>query len=744
MNDSIVIGITLLNGCATVKNRQHVIYVLLIIVLIGVLSFALNNYRSTKQFISNSVERETNELLSNFVTEVDRFSSERLAEVELIADYLSYLIEDGANVQDFLQQQLEKLSYYAGFGFIKPNGEIFTADGHSFVVSQKDTFQRALAGEVVFSDVFELHQDPSQKVIAISVPVMDKTNTVIGVLSTVVNMSTIISSVADESNLPGTIFLLKNEELLFSSSPASIIEKELNLIEKNAPYIYSDTAGTIMIDSNSAHFMLFKHAWNGFVVIVDSVTNDDRKNIAQSYWNNLFLVIATIVLVVWALFYAIQLEKSEISQARRDLLTKLDNRLALELHLQKKIDSQPGKTFVLYFISLDRFREVNERFGFQTGDQIIYSISRLIKTLPGKIGVYRVGNEEFVLTTNESSIEGQKEYAEKIVRLLEQPLKLGNEGFVWLTASVGIRASSAADTVAKMMQDGIFASQEASKQGGNQAVYFCSKLAAASEQHRLLSHHLANAFSNGEFYLLFQPIYHIQTNKIVSFETLLRWKSPALGEIGPAQFIPLLEENDAIVKVGRWIIHQVAEQVKQWEVEGYTDFTVTINISVRQLQYSDFLQDIQRILHETKVNPNRIVFELTESIVAQNIDAAANILSTLNSWGIKTALDDFGTGYSSLSILKMLPFQIMKVDRAFVQEVESDGGESKAVLKGIIAIAKGLGLTTVMEGVETLEQLQLLQVMGADRIQGYYISKPLQQENAIAMLHSKQFLESNQ
>ncbi|QFF97674.1 EAL domain-containing protein [Psychrobacillus glaciei] len=716
--------------------RQKNINILLVIVFLSVLTFAFINYNSTKQLVLDSVERETNGLLNDFTLEVNRFSMARIAEMQLMAMHISHLLEKDEDITLFLHKQNANMPYFCGLGFITPDGEVNAADGTQFHVKQKESFVRAMNGENMFSSDFSLHQDPSQKVTAISVPVVNSEGKIIGVLSGVINMANIISELADESSLPGIVFLLKENEVIFSSQKEMVFEKVIPHSSQLLNEINKKTNGSWIVDTPTARFVKFQKTESNWVVIVDSISNHDTYKISKAFWNNIFMVLLTLSITFVVFIYVLRLENREKTQSKRDLLTGLGNRVQLEENLAKKLQYTSKKKITLFFINIDHFEDVNERNGYQIGDQLLFKVSRSLLELTGKQNVYRVSNEEFVITSYIDTIQEQRQFALTIVQMLEQPIYF-EEGNVLLTASVGVRSYSADDQVELMMRDAAFACKEANKSGGNQFVYFTEQLAKESENNRRIAKKIYQALENDEFYLVYQPIFSISVDQVVSFETLLRWKSPVLGEVGPVDFIPLLEENDSIVKVGSWVIRQVALQVKKWELEGYKDFTVTVNISVKQLQHPTFLRDVETILAETFVEPRMLIFEITESIVAQNIDSAKRILETLNSVGIKIALDDFGTGYSSLSILKMLPFQFMKVDRAFVMEVESDGGESRAILKGILEIASGLELTTIMEGVETKEQLLLLKEMGAHRIQGYYISKPVAPMIAVEFLSKK-------
>lgn len=722
-----------LKGVVVVMKKRMAIIILLLAVLSSVIFVATNSYKSTRNSILETIEKETDELRSNFANETKRFSNARITELQLIAAYLAIIDEQDKSMLPFLHKQNDKMPLFAGLGFISPEGQIFTADGEQFPVQQKESFEKALAGEVVFSDVFPLHQDPTQKVTAISVPVI-KADEVIGVVSGVVNMANVISELIEESDLPGTLFLFKGKDLVFSSIEGNEKSKVLKNLEQISEHVNEGVSGSILIDEKKAHFLKYERTFDDWLVVVDSSTNPKSERLEEAFWDSALLIIM-IVIVILAIYIYIRYEdKQEAVRTKRDLLTGLDNRTQLEEDLLMRLQKSPEKKFLLLLIDLDRFKEINERIGYQIGDRILFELSKRFRVFPNKVNLYRVDGDEFVLILNEETEEELKHTASSLLKRIELPIDLGAGSSIWLTASIGARTSKIEDNGDLIMQDATFATQEAKRRGGNRYVYFSKQLEEVSSHSRLVTKNLDTALENNELYLLYQPIYGIDAESIVSYETLMRWKNQELGEVSPADFIPFLEDSDLIIPVGRWLIKEVASQVLRWEKEGYTGFTVTLNVSVKQLIHPDFLTEVRKVLKETGVSPERIVFELTESVVVQHIEYAYEVLSTLNSIGIQTALDDFGTGYSSLSILKVLPFQYVKVDQAFVKEVELDGGVSKAILKGIIDIVISLELTTIMEGVETVQQFTLLKDMGAHRIQGYLISKPVLPHEAIKLL----------
>lgn len=710
--------------------RQRQVYILLTIILLTVVTLTIFNYKSSKSFVLETVQKETNELLDSFTDETNKFSNERVAELELIADYIVFL-ESEEEIVQFLSEQREKMPFFTSLGFITPEGEVLAGDGTRFPVNQIESFDRALQGETVFSDLFPFFQDATQLVTAVRMPII-KNDETIGVLSGVVNMGNVLGSIAKESNLPGTLFLLKENQLVFSSSDSEL-EKILPQVSNVLKEIQESEQGTILIDENTAHYVMYQRTEGDWTVVVDSFTDRMGDQISSIFWRNTWIVGFAFLILCGIYFYLRHNEKREENLLKRDLLTNLPNRVMLEECLKKDLDPQSFKKFTLFFINLDRFKEINERNGYQLGDRVLFETSRKIQTFAGRHELYRVGGDEFVLLVPLISEEEVDTIAVNLVKLMESPIELSSFESVWVTFSLGIRKSSLGDWPDLMMQDATFAVQEAKKQGGNRFIFFSQRLANQNERVRLIANNVVHALANQEYFMVYQPVYDLSTKKITSYEALLRWESPIIGQVSPVEFIPLLEESDLIIPVGRWILRHVITQLKLWEEEGHEDFHLAINISVKQMMHPDFLYDVKSIMYEMKISPLRLIFEITETVAVQNTELVVQILSELNNLGVKTALDDFGTGYSSLSILKMLPIQQVKVDRSFIVEMEQDGEKSLVILQGVLDIAKNLGMSTVMEGVETLDQLELLREMGAHKIQGYLISRPVVAELAIEL-----------
>lgn len=717
-------------GGDNVSNRQVQAYFLLVIILLTVVTLTIFNYKSSKEFVQETVKKENRLLLDNFTDETNKFSNERVAELELIADYIA-LLKTEEDIVQFLKNQREKMPFFSSLGFITPEGEVLAGDGSRFKVNQQESFDRALQGELVFSELFPYYQDSTQLVSAVRIPVFQDGN-IIGVLSGVFNMGNLVGAIASDSNLPGTLFLFRENQVIFSNS-----NHDFETAVPNGSQVLSQInatgQGTIIIDENKAHYVMYQHTSGGWTFVVDSYKEKTVQQISSIFWRNTMIVVLAIIFLCSILYYLKRNEQREENMLKRDLLTNLPNRVVLEERLKKGLNPQNFKRFTLYFINLDRFKDINERNGYQLGDRVLFETSRKIQAFAGKNELYRVGGDEFVLLVPAHSEEELRTRGLELVKLMEVPIELSSTESMWVTFSVGIRKSQLGDWPDLMMQDSTFAVQEAKKQGGNRFVFFSQELANQNERVRLIANNVVHALANNEFFMVYQPVYDLSTKNITSYEALLRWKSPTIGQVSPVEFIPLLEESDLIIPVGKWILRQVTAQLNRWEAEGHEDFQVAVNISVRQMMHPDFLHDVKSIIHEANISAQRLIFEITETVAVQNSELANQILTELNNLGVKTALDDFGTGYSSLSILKILPIQQLKVDRSFIVKMELEEDKSLVILQGILDIARNLGMTTVMEGVETLEQLDLLKNMGAQKIQGFLISQAVVAELAIEL-----------
>jgi diguanylate cyclase (GGDEF)-like protein/PAS domain S-box-containing protein len=383
----------------------------------------------------------------------------------------------------------------------------------------------------------------------------------------------------------------------------------------------------------------------------------------------------------------------------------------------------------LFYLDCDRFKWVNDTYGHETGDLLLKGMVDRVKACirPSDM-IARLGGDEFAILINGyESVQELEEMANSIILSLRNPWELRGNEFI-TTSSIGIAIypedGADIDTLLAHVDQALYESKE---QGRNRYHFYTKKLATKMERIMLLEDGLKGAVSKGHLHLVYQPKVNIQKGKMHGLEVLLRYTHPVLGEISPAEFIPLCEKLSIIDDVTEWVMRESFKQQKDWERNGYGQIHISINISPTTIEKPSFLQTVQYYLKQFKVNPESIEFELTEDALLHNIDAFKLILHDLKKTGIKISLDDFGAGYSSLKYLKELPIDILKIDRSFIMGVPFEEKE-KAIIESILSLTQRINGQVVCEGVETEEQLKFLQDNGCQIVQGYYFSRPLTKE----------------
>ncbi len=414
--------------------------------------------------------------------------------------------------------------------------------------------------------------------------------------------------------------------------------------------------------------------------------------------------------------------------AYHDSLTGLPNRALLADRLDRAmlaVDRSERRLAVM-FLDLDRFKTINDSLGHLTGDHLLKEVAaRLVQAVRASDTVARLGGDEFVvLLPGIRTLDESSQVAEKIIEALAAPFPFEGR-MLHITPSIGICVypDDGAD-VETLMRHADAAMYHAKASGRNNYQFFNQKMNLAAAQHFELESSLRGALAEGQFELYFQPIIEIATRRVHSMEVLLRWRRPGHGLVLPDSFIPILEENGQIVAVGEWVLRQACRQRVAWERDGWPPVPLALNLSPRQFMHRGLVESIQRTLDETGVDPSLIEFEITETALMQHGEHTLEILHQLNRMGIRLAIDDFGTGYSSLAYLKRFPVKKLKIDRAFVKELE-ESAEDRAIVAAIIALSDSLQLSVVAEGVETEGQFALLQANGCQYAQGYLFSEPV-------------------
>jgi len=431
--------------------------------------------------------------------------------------------------------------------------------------------------------------------------------------------------------------------------------------------------------------------------------------------------------------------------ATHDFLTNLPNRVLFHDRLQQAVARtiRSGSTGALFFLDLDRFKNVNDNLGHHVGDDLLKQVSeRLLKVCRASDTLARLGGDEFTLIVEDlKDTHGLAVIAEKILHAFADPFSL--DGYkLEISVSIGISVfpKDGAD-VNELIKHADTAMYSAKDSGRNTYRFYTQELTANAFEYFAIEIALQKALDRDEFFLVYQPQYNIMTEQMIGVEALIRWRHPEMGILSPGVFIHIAEYSGKIEAIGEWVIRAACAQCRQWDAEGLPAFTVSINLSRRQLVLPSLSRDVKNILDETGLAGDRLEFEITESAILEQKEVAYNNIKELQKMGIKLAIDDFGTGYSSMVNLKQFPLSRLKIDRSFVRDVSRDQND-EAIIRATIALGRSFNLDIIAEGVETLEQRDFLLKEGCHEVQGFLYSEPVLPEAISALLSLKKTMSS--
>jgi diguanylate cyclase (GGDEF)-like protein len=432
-------------------------------------------------------------------------------------------------------------------------------------------------------------------------------------------------------------------------------------------------------------------------------------------------------------------------EALHDSLTGLPNRTLLIERIEFTIAHAKRNSdynYALLFIDLDRFKTINDSLGHLMGDQLLIAVSNLLQEgLRENDIVARLGGDEFVILLDDiKSPRDVTLIGERIQRKLQAPFQLNGQN-IFTSASIGIVFGSASYIHASsLMRDADIAMYRAKDQGKARYEIFDNTMYHETLKLVELENSLRLAVKRNEFVLHYQPIMLLNNDhdKLVGFEALIRWQHPHKGFIPPGEFIPIAEDTGLILDIGEWLLEEACKQLYQWQQQfshlpQIGSLKMSVNLASQQLQEPHFIEKLDKILQKTGLNGNSLRLEITESVLIKPEGNIQNILKEIKSRDIKLSIDDFGTGYSSLSYLRRFPIDNLKIDRSFIEQMNFNT-ENFEIVKIIITLAKTLGMDTISEGVETIEQLNHLKALGCKFGQGYLFAKPLAPEVVESML----------
>lgn len=426
--------------------------------------------------------------------------------------------------------------------------------------------------------------------------------------------------------------------------------------------------------------------------------------------------------------------------ANYDSLTSLPNRRLLTDRMRHTLalSKRHDRSFAIIFVDLDRFKIINDTLGHAAGDELLIQVSeRLQSQIRSSDTLARLGGDEFVLLIEEiNSRETIAKISQNIIGQFSQAFHIENQEFT-TSSSIGISVyPDDGDDIGTLMKNADTAMYAAKDNGRNNYHFYRKEMNERAREKLALENDLHKAIANNEFFLVYQPKVCIKTGELIGAEVLIRWQHPIVGLIAPDQFISLAEETGLIIPIGRWVLQTACEKIIAWEKLGYASAKLAVNVSVKQFSSAEFMSEVKRILSVTGVSPELLELELTESLLMDTADSAIDTLCELKTLGFGLSIDDFGTGYSSLQYLSKFPIDLLKIDRSFISGL-NESVKSVAIVRAIIAMAKGLGLKVIAEGIEDDAQARLLLEFECDYAQGYFYSRPLSEEDYLEYLQER-------
>lgn len=430
--------------------------------------------------------------------------------------------------------------------------------------------------------------------------------------------------------------------------------------------------------------------------------------------------------------YALSRQKllTQISDLQNfDLLTNLNNRGAFLSALEKTIahSQRTNKPFAVLIFDIDHFKDINETMGHQFGDEVLKTTAdKLLKNIRESDYLARLGSDEFgIIATNLWDYECAASFSKRIIELFGSPLHIEKQK-IYLSTSIGIAMypydGSRPEELLSHVESAL---NKAKREGRSFYCFYDDKMNKQAHQRIQMEIDLRTGLEANQFELYYQPKINIESQEIDGIEALIRWNHPKQGIIPPNDFIPNAEKNRLIVPLGMWVLEEACKQSVAWQNMGMKPLPISVNLSTYQLDDLSFVPKVIEILNRTNMTPDLLEFEITESMLMNQIDRVSVYIRELRSIGIKFSIDDFGMGYSSLAYLKNLPVDILKIDRHFIKDLNGEKNADAELANAIISLGKVVNLKVIAEGVETKEQLQFLKDHNCDQVQGFFFTQPL-------------------
>lgn len=421
-----------------------------------------------------------------------------------------------------------------------------------------------------------------------------------------------------------------------------------------------------------------------------------------------------------------------------DPLTGLANRLRFREYLTDVLDEakKTSSVFALLCVDIDQFKRINDSLGHEVGDRLLQQVANRLAEQVQHALVSRLGDDEFtILLEKIGDMSRAVKTAQQILERIAQPFEIDGQE-LYVTASIGLSLYPFDGTdVSTLIKKADIAMCRAKAQGRNRYESYRYAMDQKLYEYFTLENNLRKAIAHKQLVTHFQPQLCLRTGKIVGVEALIRWQHPQLGFMYPDKFISLAEESGVIVQLDQWMLRTACHKLKGWRDYGFESLRLGVNLSAHQVRLKSLTEAIEQILIETDLDPGNICLEITESDIMRSVDRAVEVLTKLKKMGLQISVDDFGTGYASFHYLKQFPIDILKIDHSFVNGIPDDRNNT-AISTAIINMAQSMGLKVIAEGVETRQQLEYLQKLRCDEVQGFYFSRPVAENEVVGLLES--------
>ncbi len=432
-----------------------------------------------------------------------------------------------------------------------------------------------------------------------------------------------------------------------------------------------------------------------------------------------------------------QPDEDEEDNAQHDELTGLPNQHLFKDRLEQGLvaSKRINKSIATLILGIDRFNIINDGLGYTVGNLLLKSVAaRLQECFRESDTVAHIEGDRFGMVLQMTATNDGVTVAEKILKAIKQPFII-EEQEVTLTASIGISLfPTDSENIDQLIKYAESAMHHAKQQGGNHYLFFSNDMNTKAKKRIQMESGLRRALAQDEFVLYYQPKVDAGSQQIVGAEALMRWQDPDKGMISPADFIPTAEESGLIVPIGLWGLRETCRQNKQWQEKGIRPVRISVNVSGQQFLAADFVKEVKKALEDFALSPQHLELEITESLLMDNTGANIEKLQQIRDLGCHVSIDDFGTGYSSLSYLTRFPISALKIDRAFIKDIESNKNASE-VARAIIGLSQGLKLEVIAEGAENSKHVDFLRQNGCNTVQGFYYSRPIPAEEFEELLN---------